>query len=236
MNNKGSLYLIPNTLGSDSFEESIPSGIGSKLRNIAVIFVEHPKEARRLLIGIGLKDKLDDIQLISINNGMTAEDKKLAVETLNSGKDIGLLSDAGCPAIADPGNEIVALAHSVQARVIPLTGPSSILLGLMASGFNGQSFAFHGYLPKDQNQRKKKIRDLEKEMYQKSQTQIFIETPYRNQHLLMDLLSECQKKTKICLALDLGMPEENIQVQTVENWIKNTPGIEKKQCLFLLYK
>lgn len=236
MNLKGKLYLIPNTLGSEETIDVIPAGTGNRLNNVSVIFVEHPKEARRLLIGIGLKDRLNEIELVSVLNGINAEDRKLATDTLNAGKDIGFISDAGCPAIADPGNEFVKLAHTIQAKVVPLTGPSSILLALMASGFNGQNFAFHGYLPKDQPDRKKKIRDLENEMIKKSQTQIFIETPYRNQHLFNDLLSECQKKTKICLALNLSLPEEQIKVDSIENWLKNKINIEKQLCIFLMYK
>ena len=236
MASKGRLFLIPNTLGSENIPDSIPAGIANRISGIRTIYVEHAKIARRLLIGLDLKNILDEVEMIPMLKGISGEDKQLAQDLLNSGKDIGIISDAGCPAVADPGNVLVSIAHSSGAQVIPLSGPSSILMGLMASGFNVQNFCFHGYMPKDVVKRKKKLKEIEKDVYKSAQTQIFIETPYRNQYLFDDVLSQCQKNTKICLAVDLSLDEEWIKVDTVENWSKNKPDINKKQCLFLMYK
>ena len=236
MNVKGRLFLVPNTLGSEDIGKSIPQGIADSFENVSVIFVEHEKVARRLLIQLGLKAHLDQFELVSMKQGINKDVGNKLTSTLNQGKDAAIISDAGCPAIADPGNELVQIAHRIGARVIPHSGPSSILLALMASGFNGQQFAFHGYLSKDSSSRKNQIRVLDKRVHQNSQTQIFIETPYRNQHVFEDLLSECQKKTKICLAVNLTMEDEWIAVNDVEGWKKNRPDIQKKQCIYLIYK
>lgn len=236
MSNKGKLFLIPNTLGSDSLKYTIPEGIAERLQNLSLVFTEHDKAARKQLIALGFKERLDQIELLSIKNDLSNEDKRILESELSAGKDVGILSDAGLPAIADPGYQIVALAHTLGAQVVPLVGPSSIFLALMASGFNGQQFGFHGYLPKDQDKRIHKIKNLEGELYKRSQTQIFIETPYRNQYLFNDLLSTCLKNTKICLAVDLTTDHEWIKVHTVENWKKIKVDITKKQCIFLMYK
>ena len=236
MSKLGSLYLIPNLLGGDSASEVIPLGIKPLVEKVKLIFVESPKLARKVLIGLGLKDQLINIELISIKKGFDQELRLIASDALKKGEDIGVISDAGLPAIADPGNELVKIAHALEATVYPLTGPSSIFLGLMASGFNGQNFAFHGYLPKDPDSRQKKIRELEKLVYSNNQTQIFIETPYRNEYLFKDMLSQCQKNTKICIAMDLTLPEQWIKVDLVENWREMKIDIRKKQCIFLIYK
>jgi len=236
MSDKGSLFLVPNSLGNDDISSSIPMGIGKSFKHVSVIFVEKEKLARRLLIQLGLKDQLDQFELVSMKQGITTEVKSKLTNALNKGSDAAIISDAGCPAIADPGNELVQLAHKLEAKIIPHSGPSSIILALMASGFNGQQFAFHGYLPKDSDNRKNRIRTLDKRVHQSSQTQIFIETPYRNQYLFEDLLSECQKKTKICLAVNLTMHDEWILVKDPEEWKKNKPDLNKKQCIFLIYK
>ena len=236
MSKLGSLYLIPNLLGGDTANEVIPIGIKPLVEKVKLIFVESPKLARKVLIGLGLKDQLANIELISIKKGFDQELRLIASDALKNGEDVGVISDAGLPAIADPGNEIVKIAHGLEATVYPLTGPSSIFLGLMASGFNGQNFAFHGYLPKDPDSRQKKIRELEKLVYSNNQTQIFIETPYRNEYLFKDMLSQCQKNTKICIAMNLTVPEQWIKVDLVENWRKMKIDIRKKQCIFLMYK
>jgi len=236
MSDKGILFLVPNTLGSEDISKSIPLGIKDSFENVRVIFVEQAKMARRLLIQLGLKDRLDQFELISMKQGITNELGDALKNTLNDGKDAAIISDAGCPAIADPGNELVQIAHELGAKVVPHSGPSSILLALMASGFNGQQFAFHGYLSKDSANRKNQIRVLDKRVHQSSQTQIFIETPYRNQYVFDDLLSECQKKTKICLAVNLTMNDEWISVNDIEGWKKKKPDLQKKQCIYLIYK
>ena len=217
-------------------EMSLPSGMAQHVNPCRLFFVEHPKIARALLIKLGLKEHLDDMELISMKNGISRQDYDLIYETLKRGEDIGIISDAGCPAVADPGFQIVSRAHRMGAEVIPFVGPSSILLGLMASGFNGQNFTFHGYLPKDIEKRKKKIRDLDKAAHRFNQTQIFIETPYRNQYLYKDLISMCQKNTKICLAVDLTTENQWIRTKSAEEWSKAKVDLSKKQCIFLLYK
>lgn len=236
MSDKGKLYLIPNGLGADDLSMSIPQGVASAISSVRCVFVEHEKEARKLLISMGLKDHLDEIELISLKHGVPGEDKDFFLQKIKEGMDFGILSDAGCPAIADPGFEIVALAHQNNILVIPFVGPSSILLSLMASGFNGQNFCFHGYLPKEKQQRKNKIRAIEKDVWKRSQTQIFIETPFRNQYLFEDLLSSCQKNTKICIAKNLTLPDEWIRVKSVEDWKKTKIDLNKKPCIFLMYK
>jgi 16S rRNA (cytidine1402-2'-O)-methyltransferase len=236
MSDKGSLFLIPNTLGAENISKSIPLGIIDSFENVIVIFVEQEKVARRLLIQLGLKNRLDEFELISMKQGINKEVCNKLKNTLMGGKDAAIISDAGCPAIADPGNELVQIAHEIKAKVIPNSGPSSIILALMASGFNGQQFAFHGYLSKDSSSRKNQIRVLDKRVHQHSQTQIFIETPYRNQYVFEDLLSECQKKTKICLAVNLTMDDEWIAVKELDDWKKDKPDLRKKQCIYLIYK
>ncbi|MEQ8324452.1 MAG: SAM-dependent methyltransferase [Vicingaceae bacterium] len=236
MSARGSFYLIPNSLGADSISDTIPPSLSNFLINTAVIFVEKEKLARRLLIQLGLKEKLDQFELISIKHGIDAEMRKAFQHCVESGKDVALISDAGCPAIADPGHELVSFAHKIGISVRPKTGPSSIILALMASGFNGQNFAFHGYLPKEVNKKIQHIRKLESLAIKEDQTQIFIETPFRNQYLFKDLLSTCQKNTNICLAVNLTFEDEWIKSTTVEQWRRNVPDIHKKQCIFLIYK
>jgi 16S rRNA (cytidine1402-2'-O)-methyltransferase len=152
------------------------------------------------------------------------------------GKNIGLLSEAGTPCIADPGSDIVKIAHEKNIKIIPLIGPSSIILSLMASGFNGQNFAFHGYLPIENNARSKKIKELEKTLFREDQTQIFIETPYRNMKLLNSILENCSNKTNLCIASDITLDSEFIISKSIYNWKKNIPEINKKPTIFLLYK
>jgi len=149
---------------------------------------------------------------------------------------VGLLSEAGCPAVADPGADVVAMAQSANIQVIPLVGPSSILLALMASGFNGQSFAFNGYLPIQENEKIKMLKMLERRIYAENQTQIFIETPYRNMKTLADILSVCQPETKLCIAADITLSTEYIKTKSVQGWKNNLPDLNKRPCIFILYK
>ena len=236
MSKKGRFLLIPNTLGGTSINETIPPVMSTCFNNTSLILVEKDKVARRFLIELGLKDRLDEFQMVSIKHGVDKEIKSIFQEHIDQGKDVALISDAGCPAVADPGHEIVALAHSMKIDVKPMTGPSSIILALMASGFNGQNFAFHGYLPKEINKRKDTIRRLERNALRNDQTQLFIETPFRNQYLLKDLVQTCEKNTKICLAVDLTTENEWIKTASVSDWKSDLPDIHKKQCIFLIYK
>ncbi|HSH68041.1 MAG TPA: SAM-dependent methyltransferase, partial [Bacteroidia bacterium] len=183
----------------------------------------------------GLQRPLQDIILHPLNQHTPSQEISGYLKALSEGKNIGVISEAGCPGVADPGAEVVAIAHERHIRVIPLVGPSSILLALMASGFNGQSFTFHGYLPKERSERIKKLKELEKAT-QKGQTQLFIETPYRNTHLLDDILQTCESTTLLCIACDITLPTEFIKTRRIAEWKKHIPDIHKKPTIFLVYK
>jgi 16S rRNA (cytidine1402-2'-O)-methyltransferase len=233
---KGILYLIPTTLG-DTAETAdvIPVKINTIINQIDEYIVENEKSARHYLKKIGIKKPLQEITLHTLNQHTATQEISGYLKSISEGKNIGVISDAGCPGIADPGAEVVAIAHERNIRVIPLVGPSSILLSLMASGFNGQSFTFHGYLPKERAERIKKLKELERAA-QKKQTQLFIETPYRNMHLLEDILQTCEPGTLLCLACDLTLSTEFIKTKRIAEWKKLLPDINKKPTIFLLYK
>ncbi|HVA97689.1 MAG TPA: SAM-dependent methyltransferase [Bacteroidia bacterium] len=236
MNTKGTLYLIPTTLGVEAeISESLPSHIEKIINEIDDYIVENEKSARHFLKKMGIKKSLNDISLYVLNTQSTPEIFSSYLNAIESGKNMGIISEAGCPCIADPGAVMVKLAHQKKIKVVPLTGPSSILLALMASGFNGQNFTFHGYLPKEKNDRVRKIKELEKNIFQKQQTQIFIETPYRNQHLLEDILASCASNTLLCVACDITLPSEMIITQRIAEWQKKLPDIHKRPTIFLLY-
>lgn len=237
----GKLYLIPVPLAMDAIAASITPLSVSLINTIDEYIVENERTARRFLKEMGLRRPQNELRFHDYgkhNRGQVPADQLLK-GALN-GKDVGLMSEAGCPGIADPGAEIVAEAHRLGVRVIPLVGPSSILLALMASGFNGQSFAFHGYLPIDKQQRSRRIRDLEKEAVARGQTQVFIETPFRNHALLTDLLRTLRSDTQLCIAVDLTGPLEQVIRTSVQNWRERPhgPGTErdfhKKPAIFLI--
>ena len=234
MESKGKLFLIPVSLGSENaamiseFNKEIISGI-------EVFIVENAKSARHFLRSAGFEKKFDDVLFFEIDKHETDFDFSEFIKPATEGKNIGLLSEAGSPGVADPGAEIVSLAHQKRIRVVPLTGSSSILLALMACGFNGQQFAFHGYLPIEKNERSTKIRELEKESRQKNQTQLFIETPYRNNSLLESLLQNCGASTRLCIAANLTLPDEKIISQTISEWKKSKQDFNKQPAVFVLY-
>ena len=231
---RGTLYLIPTTLGETEIDLVIPNQIKNIINTIDEYIVENEKSARRYLRKLGIKKPLDEIVLHPLNEHTPPEVFSSYLKSIEEGKNIGIISEAGCPAIADPGAEIVKLAHQKNIKVAPLVGPSSILLALMASGFNGQNFCFHGYLPKERNERIKKLKELERTAQQKNQTQIFIETPYRNQHILEDIIANCNSTTQLCIACDVSLPDEFIQTKTVNEWKKRIPNINKRPAVFLL--
>jgi len=198
--------------------------------------VEQEKSARHFLKSIDYKTSFDKIVLHTLNEHTSREEMSHYLENALEGKDIGLLSEAGCPCIADPGNLMVEAAHQQNIQVVPLVGPSSIYLSLMASGFNGQHFAFAGYLPIDKTKRTEKIRELEIQVYKKSQTQIFIETPYRNNQLIQDILRTCKGQSKLCIASSITTDEEQILTLTISEWKNKPVDYHKKNCIFLLYK
>ena len=233
---KGILYLIPTTLG-DTAETAdvIPVKIHTIINQIDEYIVENEKSARHYLKKIGLQKPLQGIILHPLNQHTPSQEIAGYLASINSGKSIGIISEAGCPGVADPGAEVVAIAHERNIKVVPLVGPSSILLSLMASGFNGQQFSFNGYLPKERAERIKKLKELEKAA-QKGQTQLFIETPYRNMHLLEDILTTCADTTSLCIACDITLPGEFIKTRRVAEWKKQVPDIAKKPTIFLIYK
>ncbi len=233
---KGKLYLIPATLGESDVNSVIPSKVFEIVETLDEFIVEQEKTARHFLKSIGYTKSFDSIILHPLNKHTSFDEILLYLDNAVKGKNIGMLSEAGCPCIADPGNVIVEMAHEKQIQVIPLVGPSSIYLSLMASGFNGQSFAFNGYLPIDKKDRARRIKELETIIYNRSQTQIFIETPYRNNQLIQDILKTCKGETKLCIASCVSLPDEFIVTKTINQWQFKIPDFNKKNCIFLLYK
>ena len=236
MKSPGNLYLIPSMLGESQIPRIIPPFNIQVISKLKYFIVEEIKTARRFLKKVVPEIDFETISFLINNEHSSGKNISSFIDPILNGEDMGLLSEAGTPCIADPGAEIVRLAHQHQVRVIPLIGPSSLLLSLMASGFNGQNFVFHGYLPIDKVNRIKKIRELEKSVYSNDQTQIFIEAPYRNSQLFQSITEVCSDNTLLCIATDLTMESETIKVQTIRNWKGKNPGIHKKPTTFLLYR
>lgn len=228
----GKVYLIPTVLYEDALE-TIPAYLLDAVKDCSVFFVENEKTARRFLKKIWREMVIDDYQWFTIHK---AEDtvKTQFLQALKAGKHIGIISEAGCPGVADPGQILVETAQQAGAIVKPLVGPSSILLALMASGMNGQCFQFHGYLPIDSLERRKKIRELEADSQKRNCTQLFIETPYRNNPLIKDILDSCREETRLCIAVDITAPSENIRTRSVKSWKQQIPDIHKRLAIFLL--
>jgi 16S rRNA (cytidine1402-2'-O)-methyltransferase len=229
----GKVYLIPTVLSAEALH-TIPPYVTTAVQKISVFYVENERTARRYLKALDRSINIDNLQLL-LMHGNHPPDTALAKKLLLEGKDIGIMSEAGCPAIADPGHMLVMAAHSVDAAVVPMVGPNSMLLALMASGMNGQNFQFVGYLPVKPAERVKAIKELELQSYKKHQTQLFIETPYRNMHLLRDILSGCKETTMLCVAADITGPEEFIKTKSVKEWKKEPlPELQKKPAIFLI--
>lgn len=233
----GTLYLIPVPLAENATAKSFTPYLVDTINQIKEYIVENSKTARHFLKEAGLK--IPQSELIIHDYGKhkrDAADVDTFFSGLLAGHDVGLMSEAGCPGIADPGAEIVALAHQKGIKVVPLAGPSSILLALMASGFNGQSFAFQGYLPIDKGQRAAKLKELENLSARYQQTQLFIETPFRNNALLEEILKSCHPQTKLCIACNLTAQDEMVQTKTIAAWKKQVPDLHKKPVIFLLQR
>lgn len=232
----GTLYLIPVPLAENASGKSFTPYLVDTINHIKEYIVENSKTARRFLKEAGLKTPQNEL----IVHDYGKHNRDILVNDffkgLLSGNDVGLMSEAGCPGVADPGAEIVAIAHAKGIKVVPLVGPSSILLALMASGFNGQSFTFHGYLPIDKAQRSNKLRELESVAERHSQTQLFIETPFRNDSLLEEILRTCRSETRLCIACDITSDQEFIQTKTIREWKSNIPQLHKRPTIFLLFK
>lgn len=231
----GTLYLIPVPLGPTPPAAVLPPPVLECVRPLRHFVVENAKSARVFLKAVGTTLPLQELQLDELNEHTRPDALEQLLEPLLAGKDVGLISEAGCPAVADPGANLVALAQRKGIRVAPLVGPSSLLLALMASGLNGQRFAFQGYLPAKEPERQKALRELEADSRKHRQTQIFIETPYRNRQMLDSLLRACQPSTRITIATDLTLPGETVLTLTAGEWKKQTPpDLERRPTVFLL--
>ena len=232
----GKLFLFPVTLSDTSLEKVLPEYNQQLLLSVRHFIVEEIRTARRFLKKAYPGFEIDSCKFYELNKHTQPNQITEFLEPLKNGFDVGILSESGCPAIADPGADIVNIAQSRGYKVIPLVGPSSILLSLMGSGFNGQRFTFNGYLPVEKDERIKEIRKLEMRSYNEDMTQIFIETPYRNSKLLEDLCSTLKPQTKICVAFDLTGIEESIKTSTASDWKKTSLELTKKPCIFLFYR
>ncbi len=233
----GRLFLIPSPLGEYAPEQVIPAPVLEKLRDIRRYVVEETRTVRRYLSAAGLKGHIGGLEFRELNEHTAPEEVESLLDMFSENGepvDVGLISEAGLPAVADPGAQLVALCHQRGIQVVPLVGPSSLMLALMASGLNGQSFAFVGYLPAKTDERRKAIRDIEKRSAQLRQTEIFIETPYRNDSLMSDLLSTLQPGTKLCIAADITLDGETIITRTVKGWRTSPVSIGKRPCVFLI--
>ena len=233
---RGTLYLIPSTLGDTRPEDVLPEKTLRIIRSLNSFIVEEIRSARRFLRKAGFTGNFDETGLLNYNEHTRKEELSSFLSPMINGTDTGLLSEAGTPCIADPGAEIVDIARDAGIRIVPLAGPNSILLALMASGFNGQNFTFHGYLPIDRKERQNKIRDLERAALERDQTQIFIETPYRNKAIFEALINCCKPVSRLCIAMDLTLESESIRVHTIKEWRIKNEQLPKKPAVFLLYR
>ena len=231
---KGKLYLIPTILGEGTQESTLPSTILKAIKEIDVFIVENLRTARRHIRKLDREKNIDATTFYSYGKYDTLNLEQDFLPHILSGQNVGLLSEAGLPCVADPGSKIVAYAHDFQIDVVPFVGPSSILLALMASGLNGQNFAFTGYLPIDKAERTKIIKQLEELVKKTGQTQIFMETPYRNNQLIKTLLKTCSNNTKLCTASDITLPTENIKTKTIAEWKQTKINLDKKPTIFLI--
>ena len=230
------LYLIPTTLGETALDTILPAQNDQIVISLKYFIVENIRTARRFLKKVNREINIDELTFFELNQHTSPEEIRTFLKPMQEGQDMGVISEAGCPAVADPGADVVAIAQQRNYVVKPLVGPSSILLSLMASGFNGQSFTFHGYLPIQQSDRAKMLKKMEVQIYNNNQTQLFIETPYRNMKMLEDILTVCMPDTKLCIAVDITLETEFIKTKTVKEWKSQKPDLNKRPCIFLLYK
>lgn len=232
--NKGRLYLIPSPLGDGDPAGVIPAPVLDLLQQIDCYVVEEVRTARRYLSKAGLKGRIDGLEFHELNEHTTPAEVAPLARLFDNGRDVGLISEAGLPAVADPGSALVALCHREGIDVVPMVGPSSLMLALMASGLNGQSFAFVGYIPAKTEERRAAIRRLEKRSAAEKQTQILIETPYRNDALFADLLATCSGRTLLTVAADITQPDAFIRTMSVARWKEHPVSIGKRPCVFLM--
>ena len=230
------IYLIPTTLGDSPVENVIPQYIVDIINQTNYYIVENVKTARRYLIKAGIQTKIDDLTFYELNKHTSPKNYESYLNPIKENHNIGIISEAGTPGVADPGADIVSIAHRENIPVVPLVGPSSILLSVMASGLNGQNFAFVGYIPVKKHERTKKIKMLEKRSKLENQTQLFIETPYRNQQLLNDIISCCNPETMLCIAADITLNSEFIKTKKIRDWRKELPDLKKRPSIFLIHQ
>lgn len=231
-----SLFLIPVMLGDTAVERVIPSYNIEVVSALKHFIVENVRSARRFLKQCNKDIDIDSLTFYELNKHTDKNQISNYLLPIRNGESVGVISEAGCPAVADPGADVVAIAQSNGIRVVPLVGPSSMLMAIMASGFNGQSFAFHGYLPIDADERVKMLKKLENRAYSEDQTQLFIETPYRNEKLVEDILKHCKPQTRLCIAMNISCEDEYIVTKSVKSWKGKLPDMQKKPCVFLIYK
>lgn len=231
---KGKLYMIPNTLGETPAGDVLPEKVIRIVQSLDHFIVENTRNARRFILACGYNKPLEDVKFFELNKHTQPGDAENYLEICRKGGEAGMISEAGVPGVADPGGELAALAHRMGIRVVPLSGPSSILMALMASGMNGQSFTFHGYLPIDKQERTRKIKEIESVSLKSGQTQIFMETPFRNDNLMEILLKTCGGNTILGIACDISSENESIRCMKVSDWKKEKAALNKRPCIFLL--
>ncbi len=230
------LYLIPNLLGETPVEQVLPAYNHEIIMGIRHFIVEDVRTARRFLKQVDRSIDIDQLTFYTLNKHTNPEEVASMLKPLEEGNPMGVISEAGCPAVADPGADVVAIVQRKGLKVVPLVGPSSIILAVMGSGFNGQSFAFNGYLPIEPEERIKTLKRLEQRAYTENQTQLFIETPYRNSKMMVDILKACRPQTHLCIAAGLTTKDEYIKTHTIKEWNGILPSLEKIPCIFLIYK
>jgi len=235
MAEKGKLYLIPTTLGDSEIAGVIPQRVVEIIGQLDVFVVENIRTARRYIRFLHAEKSIDNITFYELNKHTEVADVSLFLKDIKAGRDVGMLSEAGNPGIADPGASIVAVAHANNCQVVPLVGPSSILMALIASGMNGQNFAFNGYLPIDAGERSKKLQMLEKRSRAENQSQIFMETPFRNPKMLEDVYKSLQASTRLCIACDISLKSEFIQTKTIGEWKKKSVNLHKRPAIFIIH-
>lgn len=232
----GKIYLIPNTLGGETTADTIPVGVSQIAKDLRHFAVEDVRSARRLLRKMDREFPIDETSFYSLNKYTSTDELQQILGVVRNGNDIGVISEAGCPGVADPGAELVALAQLRGIHVLPMVGPSSILLALMGSGFSGQNFSFHGYLPKERKERIRKLKDFEADSRRNGSTHIFMDTPFRNMHVLDDLLNELSDHTQLCIASNLTLLEQRIKTLSIKEWRDNAYDLAKIPVMFLIGK
>ena len=233
---KGKLYLIPTTLGDSAPLEVLPISVKKVIELVDDYIVENEKSARHFIKKVSSSKSQPSLNINVLNKFTQESELPGFLNACEQGKPVGLLSEAGCPGIADPGADIVKIAHKRNIKVVPLVGPSSILLAMMASGMNGQKFSFNGYLPIDKSERKKALKDLERESFSKNSSQIFIETPYRNNKMLEEMCGALSPDTNVCVASDITLPSEYIKTQTIKEWKHTNIDLHKRPTIFIIHK